>query len=131
MNFQLLGQAPLAIQLHLATVLPAFGLGTWLIFFSTKGARLHRALGFTYLTLMTVTALTTFFIRTIDPGRLGLIHLLIPLTLLGVYGALWNLRRKNIPGHRNAMIALYLGALLIAGGFTLLPGRLMHRIVFG
>jgi len=29
------------------------------------------------------------------------------------------------------MIGLYVGALLIAGAFTFLPGRLMHQIFFG
>jgi uncharacterized membrane protein len=29
------------------------------------------------------------------------------------------------------MIGLFAGALLIAGIFTLLPGRIMHAVVFG
>jgi uncharacterized membrane protein len=29
------------------------------------------------------------------------------------------------------MISLFLGALLIAGLFTLLPGRIMHAVAFG
>src|SRR5579862_3815673 len=41
--------APFAVKLHLATVVPAFALGTWLIFFSRKGAPVHRALGAIYL----------------------------------------------------------------------------------
>src|SRR5438132_4235341 len=90
MNLDLLWQASLAIKLHLATVLPAFAIGTWLIFFSTKGARRHRLLGALYLALMTVTAVTTFFIRRFSSGELSLIHLFIPLTLFGVFGALWN-----------------------------------------
>jgi len=127
----LVASAPLAVQIHLATVLPAFAIGTWLIFFSTKGAWLHRRLGAVYLALMTVTALTTLFVRETRPGHLSLIHLFIPLTLFGVFGAIFNLRRGNIPGHRNAMIGLYVGGLLIAGAFTFTPGRLMHRIFFG
>jgi uncharacterized membrane protein len=47
------------------------------------------------------------------------------------FGALWNVRRGNIRGHRNAMLGLYWGGLLIAGGLTLLPGRLLHRLFFG
>jgi uncharacterized membrane protein len=35
------------------------------------------------------------------------------------------------PQHRNAMIAIFLGALVIAGLFTLLPGRIMNAVVFG
>ncbi len=29
------------------------------------------------------------------------------------------------------MLGLFLGALVIAGIFTLLPGRIMHKVVFG
>src|ERR1700733_9293173 len=123
MNLAPIADASLAIKIHLATVIPALVIGTWLIFFSTKGARWHRALGATYLVLMTTTAIATFFIRSINPGQLGFIHLFIPLTLFGVFGALWNVRRGNIRGHRNAMLGLYFGGLLIAGGLTLLPGR--------
>jgi len=131
MNLEPIASAPLAIKIHLATVLPAFAIGTWQIFFSTKGSRYHRLLGAIYLALMTVTAITTFFIRSINPGHLSLIHLFIPLTLFGVFGALWNIRRGNIKGHRNAMLGLYFGGILIAGGFTLLPGRLLHHVFFG
>jgi uncharacterized membrane protein len=131
MNLDLIASAPLAIKIHLATVLPAFAIGTWQIFVSTKGSRYHRLLGAIYLALMTVTAITTFFIRSLRPGELSLIHLFIPLTLYGVFGALWNIRRGNIKGHRNAMLGLYFGGILIAGGFTLLPGRLLHHVFFG
>ena len=130
-SLQAVAQAPLAIQIHLATVLPAFALGTWMIFFSTKGSRPHRAVGVVYLILMTVTAATTFFIRSIAAGRLSPIHLFIPLTIAGVVAALWNIRRGNIAAHRNAMIGLYVGGILIAGGLTMLPGRLLHRVIFG
>ena len=56
MNLAPLADAPLAIKIHLASVIPALAIGTWLIFFSTKGARIHRGLGVLYLTLMTVTS---------------------------------------------------------------------------
>lgn len=131
MNFAPIVAAPLAIKIHLATVLPAFAIGTWLIFGSRKGSTTHRALGFTYLALMTATAITTLFIRSIWPGGLSPVHLFIPLTLFGVFAALWNVRRGNIRGHRSAMLGLYFGGLLIAGGFTLLPGRLLHAAFFG
>jgi uncharacterized membrane protein len=131
MNFASIAEAPLAIKIHLATVIPAFVIGSWLIFFSTKGAPWHRALGTLYLALMTVTAIAAFFIRSIIPGSLSPVHLFIPLTLFGVFGALWNIKRGNIRGHRNAMLGLYFGGILIAGGFTLLPGRLLQHVFFG
>ena len=127
--------APFAVQLHVATVAPAFFLGTWLIFFSRKGQRGHRVAGYVYLTLMTVTSIAALFVRTIMPNGplLGFspIHLFVPLTLAGVVGALYYARRHNIKAHRKSMLGVYIGGLLIAGGFTLMPGRIMHMVFFG
>jgi uncharacterized membrane protein len=131
MNLIPIAQAPLAIQIHLATVVPAFLIGTWQIFFSTKGSAMHRWLGAAYLVLMTVTAIAASFIRSVNPGGFSPVHLFIPLTLFSVVAALWYLRRGNIRGHRNAMLGLYVGGLVIAGTLTLLPGRLLHRVLFG
>jgi uncharacterized membrane protein len=131
MNLAPIAEAPLAVQIHLATVVPAFLLGTWLIFFSSKGARMHRAIGVAYLVLMTVTATAAIFIRQLRPGSFSLLHLFVVLTYWSVFSAIWNLRRKNIRGHQRAMIGLYVGGLLIAGGLTFLPGRIMHRLFFG
>ena len=33
--------------------------------------------------------------------------------------------------HMYSMIGVYLGALLLAGTFTLMPGRIIHRLFFG
>ena len=68
MNLTLLADAPLAVKIHLATVLPAFVIGTWLIFFSRKGARWHRILGAIYLTLMSVTAVASFLSAASTPA---------------------------------------------------------------
>ena len=40
-------------------------------------------------------------------------------------------RRHAIERHRRAMLRLFVGALVIAGVFTFLPGRIMHAVVFG
>jgi uncharacterized membrane protein len=130
MNHQPLVEAPLAVQIHLAMVVPALLIGTWLIIFSTKGARAHRALGAIHLVLMTATAATTVFVRKIAPGRLRWIPLFVPLALYGVIGALWHVRRGNIRGHRNAMIGLYIG-IIGAGAATFISGRLLKRVFLG
>ena len=123
-------QAPAAIQIHLATVLPAFAIGTWQIFGSIKGSLQHRSLGFVYLGLMSATAVTAFFIRSVGHGHLSLIHLFIPLTFFGVVSAMWNARRHDIAGHRSAMLGLYAG-MVVAGALAFLPGRLLYRAFFG
>ena len=131
MNWNVVTEAPVAIQLHLLTVIPAFFLGTWLIFFSVKGSRLHRQLGAAYLLLMLVTAITAIFIQSIHPGHWSPIHVFVPVTFFGVAAALWGVRRGNIRLHRGAMLGLYVGGLLIAGSFTFMPGRIMHRLFLG
>ena len=140
MSIQPILHAPLPVMLHFFTVVPAFFLGAWLLAASVKGSRPHRAVGMTYLVLMSFTALASFFINA-PPGwphlplgpeiRLSFIHLFIPLTASGVYKGITRIRLGDIEGHRRAMIRMYIGALLIAGVLTLLPGRIMHRVFFG
>ena len=129
--WQMVAQAGWAVQLHLLTVVPAFAIGTWMIFVSRKGARPHRAWGTVYMSLMVATAIAAIFVRDIHPPHLSPIHLFVPLTLGSVAVALWAVRRGRISTHRNAMIALYVGGLLIAGTFTFTPGRLLHRMFIG
>lgn len=134
MTLEPLLNAPAAVQIHAATVVPAFFLGTWQIVLSRKGRPPHRAVGYVYLALMAATSIAALFIHQINPdGFLGLspIHLFVPLTLLGIFGALYSARNGKIVQHKRAMIATYVGALLIAGTFALLPGRIMHAVIFG
>ena len=127
MNFTPIVEAPLAIQVHLATIIPVF-LGTWQIFFSLKGALAHRVIGAAYLALMTITATAAIFIPR---GRISFFYIFVVLTYFSVFRAIWFLRKKNIAGHKRAMVGLYVGGLLIAGGLTFLPGRMMYRLFFG
>jgi uncharacterized membrane protein len=135
MTLEPLLHAPLAVRIHVATVIPAAIIGTWLIFFSTKGAPWHRALGYTYLTLMTFTAITTLWVHQLMPNGpffgLSPVYLLIPVVFVGVYNAIQGARTHNIARHRYAMLGVYIGGILIAGGFTFAPGRIMQAVVFG
>ena len=40
-------------------------------------------------------------------------------------------RRGNVAGRRRAMTRLFVFALVVAGLFTLWPGRIKHAVVFG
>src|ERR1700759_2266801 len=100
MNLAPLVHASLAIQIHVATVVPAFLIGTWLIFISRKGERFHRALGYLYLSLMTITSIAALFVHALMPNipffGFSPIHLFVPLTLFGVFGAIRGARAHNI-----------------------------------
>ncbi len=135
MTLEPLLHAPLAVRVHVATVVPAALIGTWLIVFSRKGAPLHRALGYLCLTLMTVTAVTTLWVHQLMPNSpffgLSPVHLLVPLTFWAVYNAIVGARAHDIARHRRAMLALYIGGVFVAGGLTFIPGRIMGAVVFG
>ena len=127
--------ASVPIKIHVATVLPAFLIGTYQIFLSHKGAPIHRVLGYAYLALMTITAIAALFVQSLMPSGpffgFSPIHLFVPLVLYGVYGALRGAWTHNVMMHRRAMISVYVGGILIAGTLAFLPGRVMHAVVFG
>src|SRR5438477_11501296 len=135
MTLEPLLHAPLAVQIHAATVIPAFFLGAWQIFLSRKGQPAHRALGYVYLLLITIAAIAALFIHVIMPNSpffgLSPIHIFVPLTLFGVASALYGAWTHTIRAHRSAMIGTYIGGLLIAGSLAFMPGRIMHAVAFG
>jgi uncharacterized membrane protein len=123
---------PLAYA-HLATVLPAFAIGTYMMI-ARKGDRFHRMLGKTYMILMLTTAAISLFMPALVGPKLlnhfGFIHLFSVLALVSVPQAYFAARSHNIKAHKSAMIGLYVGGLIIAGGFAFMPGRLLHSWLF-
>ena len=138
MNWNVFTQlSSLEIQIHWVTAVLAFILGI-VIFSQKKGTSFHKTVGWIYVILMMITAGAAFFVRNISDGEaftllggMSWIHLFIPLTVFGIGGALVAIRRGNVSSHKRAMIGTFLGALIIAGLFTLLPGRRMHLLMFG
>jgi uncharacterized membrane protein len=125
----LLSAAP-QIQIHAFAAMSAFALGL-VQFAAPKGTLLHRALGWLWVLLMTVVAASAFFIHTLKVwGLWSPIHLLAIYTLVMLPLAVWRARTHRVAGHRRAMAGLFIGALIIAGAFTLMPGRIMHAVAF-
>ena len=128
--------APLLVQAHVATVVPAFFVGAWLLFFSRKGGRFHRIVGVAFLTLMVATAIITLFIHRRAPGNpffgLSLIHLFVPLVLIATWRAIDGALKGNIKQHRAWVLGLFVGALVINGANNIffLPG-ITRDVFFG
>ncbi|MBF9232736.1 DUF2306 domain-containing protein [Microvirga alba] len=124
--------APLLIQIHAAAATAALALGGYQMA-SIKGSKAHRRLGWSWVALMALVAATSLGIVSNWPvvGRFGPIHGLSALVLITLPLAVLHARRGRIANHRSAMRGLFLGGLVIAGLFTLLPGRLMYHVVFG
>ena len=121
------------VYAHLATVLPAFVIGTYMMV-ARKGSKNHRLLGKIYMLLMIATAIIALFINAeVGPkflGHFGFIHLFSVMVLYSVPNAYFAAMRHDRRAHAISMIGLYIGGLLIAGGFTLMPGRLVHTWLF-
>jgi len=126
---------PFAVFIHLVTIVPAAALGAYLLA-ARKGSPSHRILGKAYMILMGFTAVWTLFLPAeFGPhlwNHFGMLHLLSLLTAWTVPTAWLAARRGDVRGHRNAMIQLYLGGILIAGTFaTLGQGRYLNLLLFG
>ena len=124
------------IAIHMTAALGAIATGPvalWARKGATQRPKLHRAFGYAWVTLMLVTAISAVFIRGDRlPNIAGYspIHLLVPVTLFGLFGSFWYLAHGNIRGHRLTMQWLYIGACVVAGSFTLLPGRFLGELIW-
>ena len=131
MTLQPLLQASPVIQIHAAAALAALALGA-LQFALPRGGGRHRAMGQIWVGLMAVVALSSFGISGLrQVGPFSWIHLLSLYTLFALVRTVLYARQGKITAHRWTMIGLYLGALVVTGLFTLLPGRIMGHVVFG
>ncbi len=126
----LLNASPV-IQIHAFAAMAAFGLGVVQLA-APKGTLPHRTIGWAWVTLMFVIAISSFWIHDMRLiGPFSPIHLLSILVLIMVPVGVMYARRHNVRGHSKTMIWVFTGALVIAGFFTFVPGRIMHAVLFG
>jgi uncharacterized membrane protein len=123
--------ATTAIQAHAFAAMAAFALGVVQLA-APKGTLPHRMVGWIWVALMAVVAVSSAFIHGMRLwGPFSPIHLLSIFTLIVLPVAVWRAHRHDARNHRNAMMGLFGGALVIAGLLTFLPGRVMHAVAFG
>lgn len=120
-----------AIQVHALAAMSAFGLGVVQLA-APKGTLPHRTIGWIWVALMVGVSVSAFFVHQIRLwGPWSPIHLLAIFTLTALPVAVWHAHSHAVHKHRNAMVSIFIGALVTAGAFTLLPGRIMHAVAFG
>ncbi len=128
MNLEILFSAPLAIQIHVYAALLAFVVGA-LVLWRRKGTTNHKRWGKVWVTLMVITAFTSFFINEIRLlGPFSPIHLISLGTLISLYFAIKNVRAGDIESHKRSMKTTFIGAMGIAGALAFAPGRLMYDV---
>jgi uncharacterized membrane protein len=131
MSLQPLLDAAPVIQVHAFAAMAAFAIGIVQLA-APKGTLPHRTTGWFWVGLMTLVAASSFWIHGFRIiGSFSPIHFLSIFTLAMLPLAVLHARRHRVERHRNAMISIFVGALVIAGLFTFWPGRIMHAVVFG
>jgi uncharacterized membrane protein len=124
-------EASPVIQIHAFAAMSAFALGTVQLA-ARKGTFTHRIVGSVWVALMLIVIISAFFIHELRVwGRWSPIHLLAMFTLVMLPVAVWWAHIHAVERHRRAMLGLYFGALVIAGLFTFVPGRIMYAVLFG
>jgi uncharacterized membrane protein len=126
----LLSAAP-EIQIHAFAAMSAFALGIVQLA-APKGTLPHRTLGWIWVVLMLVISASSFLIHGIRMwGLWGPIHILSVFTPIMLAVAVVAARRHRVRTHKITMMSVFAGALVLAGLFTLVPGRIMHTVLFG
>ena len=120
---------PITLQIHIVSALTAFFVGLWLLA-GPKGRGLHKKLGWTWVAAMATTAISSFFLTGLNGNFYSWIHGLSAWTLIGLPAGIHAIRNKNVKKHAKSMTGMFLGAMVIAGLFTFLPGRFMWSLFF-
>lgn len=128
-HFQFLIGQPVQVYIHLVAALLTFGLGL-VLFAAPKGNFPHRALGWIWSGLMLTVAASSLWITGLNGSAYSPIHLLSAWVLVILPVALVAARRHKVGIHSRIMTGLFLGAMIVAGGFTFFPGRLLWRVFF-
>lgn len=125
------------VAIHMSAALTALAIGPvaiWARRARQQRPRLHRGFGYAWVALIVATAVTALFIRSHTlPNIAGYtpVHLLIPLTLAGLFFAFQRLLKGDIVRHRRIMQIVYFGGCIGAGLFTLLPNRYLGQWLLG
>ena len=119
------------IQLHAFFAMTAFVLGVVQLA-APKGTLPHRTVGWVWAVLLATIAVSSFFIHKLRIwGPFSPIHLLSIFTLVMLPLGIWRAHRHQVKHHRYTMLGLFFGALVIAGAFAFVPGRIMYAVAFG
>ena len=118
-----------AIQMHAFAAMTAFVLGVVQLS-APKGTIPHRTIGWIWVLL--AVSISAFWIHQLRLwGPWSPIHLLAIFTLIMLPIGVLHARRHRVVSHRWTMIGIFAGALVIAGIFTFVPGRIMYAVVTG
>lgn len=119
-----------AIKVHLIAALAALALGGVLMTMR-KGRTFHRAAGWAWVALVSVTAGATLFITSLNHGSWSLLHLFTGWVLVVLPLAVIAARRHAVRQHRRAMMGLFYGGFAVNLFIAFIPGRALWMMFLG
>lgn len=133
-NFALFFNSDPIIIIHALAAFAALFMGIGLLLM-TKGTDIHRFAGRVWVLFMLIVAISSFWISGIAQLGIGIgpfspIHLLSVWTIYMLYRAVVHIRSGHVQKHQRAMKSLFYMAIVGAGFFTFMPGRLMFNVFF-
>ena len=131
-SIELLLQRHPLVFFHLVTAFASLLIGVFILS-RKKGTTSHRWLGWSWVVSMASTAVASAFIRDYNmPNIAGFtpIHGFTVLVAVMLPRGIWYIKRGSVEGHRKTMKGLYTGACVVAGIFTLLPGRFLGNLLW-
>ncbi len=126
LNLDALAAAPLATIVHAAAILILVVTG-WIMLALPKGDRRHRTLGWTWVSAMLLMGLSSLAVPHGDSWVAAYVGGGSALVLLGF--GVYFVRRRQLRLHARTMAMLMI-ALVLMTMLSVLPGRLMHEVLF-
>jgi uncharacterized membrane protein len=122
--------ANILVRAHIALAVIGVVLGAWQLF-SKKGTNSHRVLGWVWVFIMASVGISALFLPERKQNIIPITMLLTLWVAIALPLGVMAIKKGNIMLHRAYMMGLYIGGLFIALAFTITPGRLLYKVIFG
>ena len=126
-DFTVLANMPAHIAFHAVCASAALALTPFVLWRQRRDG-LHKKLGYSWVTLMALTALSSFTITGVGgAGHFSFLHGLAIFTLITLYLAVRDAIKGNIERHRAALRNLATFGLALPMVLNFIPGRTFSR----
>jgi uncharacterized membrane protein len=126
LNLSLIALAPMATRIHLLVIL-ALVITGWVMLALPKGDRRHKILGWTWVGTMVAMSVVSLAVPHSDSWVAAYAGGGSALVLMAV--GIYFVKRHQLRNHGRTMVMLMI-ALVLMTLLSILPGRLMHDVLF-
>lgn len=120
----------MAVEIHIVSILIAFA-ASFFIFFNKKGTQFHKVMGWIFVTGMSISAISSFWIPKF--AYFSFIHILSVAVLCWLIIGIWAVRKrpsnwlyKHVRTLGSAYIAIWIAGAGVIVRHYIYPGRVDH-----